>query len=96
MELQVNGERRSVAEGTTVTQLLAQLSIQPERVVVEVNLAILKRAQLPTTVLKDQDQVEIVHFVGGGSSDFRPQTSGKSSLLMSDVWSLMSEKWRKT
>ncbi len=67
MELVVNGERKDLAGGITVAQLLEQLAIQPERVVVEVNLNILKRAQLAATVLKDRDQVEIVHFVGGGS-----------------------------
>jgi len=67
MELVVNGERRHVADGSTVAQLLESLSIQPERVVVEVNLTVLKRAQHPTTVLKAGDQVEIVQLVGGGS-----------------------------
>lgn len=67
MELMVNGERREVAEGLTVAQLLEHLAIRPERVVVEVNLTILKRDQLTSTVLKAGDQVEIVHFVGGGA-----------------------------
>ena len=67
MELVVNGEKREVAEGTTVSQLLETLKIAPERVVVEVNLTILKRAQLPGTVLKAGDRVEIVHLVGGGA-----------------------------
>ncbi len=67
MELTVNGETRTVQEGMTVAQLLESLMVQPERVVVEVNLNILKRAQLPYTVLKEGDQVEIVRFVGGGA-----------------------------
>jgi len=67
MRLVVNGEERQVAEGTSAAQLLEQLSVQPERVVVEVNLTILKRDQLARTILKDDDQIEIVHFVGGGS-----------------------------
>ena len=66
-ELMVNGVKQSVPDGTTVTQLLNTLQIAPERVVVELNLAILKRAELGNTVLKDGDQVEVVHFVGGGS-----------------------------
>ena len=66
-ELMVNGVAQSVPDGTTVTQLLSTLQIAPERVVVELNLAILKRAELGNTVLKDGDQVEVVHFVGGGS-----------------------------
>ena len=68
MELMVNGECRSLPDGTTVAQLLEQLQIVPERVVVEVNLTILKRAQQADTVLKEGDQVEIVQFVGGGAS----------------------------
>ena len=67
-ELMVNGVTQSVPDGTTVTQLLNTLQIAPERVVVELNLAILKRAELGNTVLKDGDQVEVVHFVGGGCS----------------------------
>lgn len=79
MELVINGEPRSISDGTTVAMLLEQLKVQPERVVVEVNLNVLKRAQHATAVLRDGDQVEIVHFVGGGSirlqtSDFRVQT----------------------
>ena len=66
MKIQVNGEARDVPEGMTVTQLLQSLTIVPERVVVELNLTILKRAQLPGAVLNTGDQVEIVHFVGGG------------------------------
>jgi len=66
MQLTVNGEKRQVAEGLTVSGLLQTLQIVPERVVVEVNLAILKRAQLPAAVLQEGDQVEIIQFVGGG------------------------------
>ena len=66
MELTVNGERRQVADGTTAAGLLEQLHVAPERVVVELNLTILKRHQLATTALKPGDQVEIVQFVGGG------------------------------
>ncbi len=66
MELVVNGEYKQVGDGLTVEQLLQQLGVEPERVVVEVNLTILKRAQHPQTILKDGDQVELVQFVGGG------------------------------
>lgn len=67
MEVTVNGEKRIVPEGTTVSQLLEHLKIVPERVVVEMNLTILKRAQLPGAVLKAGDRVEVVQFVGGGA-----------------------------
>ena len=66
MHVMVNGESRTVPDGTNVAQLLETLQVAPERVVVEVNLTILKRAQLPGTILKAGDRVEIVHFIGGG------------------------------
>ena len=66
MEVVVNGDTRDLPEGTTVSGLLELLTVAPERVVVELNLTILKRAQGPSTMLKRGDQVEIVQFVGGG------------------------------
>jgi len=66
MKLTVNGQAREVPEGTTVAQLLQQLGVVPERVVVELNLTILKRAEHPNALLKEGDEVEIVQFVGGG------------------------------
>lgn len=67
MRITVNGDERTAEDGLTVARLLEQLRVQPERVVVEVNLTILKRAQHAGTVLADGDCVEIVSFVGGGS-----------------------------
>ena len=66
MELQVNGKPMTMPDGSTAAQLLQQLGVQPEKVVVEVNLTILRRHQLPDTTLSPGDHVEIVHFVGGG------------------------------
>ncbi len=62
----VNGVSRCVPTTATVSGLLEDLQILPERVVVEVNLRILKRHEHATTILHPGDQVEIVHFVGGG------------------------------
>ena len=67
MELLVNGKPMQAADGLTASALLQQLGIHPERVVVELNVTVLKRDQLASTVLKTGDQVEIVHFVGGGA-----------------------------
>ena len=63
----VNGTPNTLPEGMTVSRMLETLQIAPERVVVELNLNILKRAEHPSAVLKDGDQIEIVHFVGGGA-----------------------------
>ena len=69
MHVTVNGEPRDLPEALTVAKLLDMLRIAPERVVVEVNVTILKRAQHPEAILQDGDRVEIVRFVGGGASE---------------------------
>ncbi len=67
MRIQVNGAPRELPDGLTVSRLLETLQVVPERVVVEVNLTILKRAQHAETSLREGDQVELVQFVGGGA-----------------------------
>jgi sulfur carrier protein len=66
MTIQLNGDPYDVPGPLTVTELLAHLGINPERVAVELNLVVLKRATYGTTTLRDRDEVEIVNFVGGG------------------------------
>ena len=67
MQITVNGQATDVPEGTTVAQLLERLGVVPERVVVEMNLAIVKRERRAAAVLQSEDVVEIVQFVGGGA-----------------------------
>ena len=67
MQITVNGKAQTLGTGSTVSTLLDTLQVQPERVVVEVNLKILKRDEHGTTTLSDGDTVEIVRFVGGGA-----------------------------
>lgn len=65
MRLKVNGEEYST-EGKTVAELLKEMDIVPERVAVEVNLRVVKRAEFGHYELNDGDTVEVVNFVGGG------------------------------
>jgi thiamine biosynthesis protein ThiS len=62
----LNGDRFSLAAPTTVTDLLAQLDVDPRRVAVEHNLVVLRRTAFDSTLVNDGDQIEIVNFVGGG------------------------------
>ena len=63
----VNGEERTVAAGSTIGDLLRELSVSADSVVVEHNREIVRdRARLDSMVLATGDSVEIVHFVGGG------------------------------
>jgi len=66
MQVHVNGVRQEIPPKTTVSQLLAQLKILPERIVVEINLKVIDRADYGRSLLKEGDQIEIIGFVGGG------------------------------
>jgi thiamine biosynthesis protein ThiS len=67
MILHINGEQREFPDGLTVAALVAQLGMKPDRVAVELNLEIVPRTQWDTTMLKNGDKLEVVHFVGGGA-----------------------------
>ena len=66
MTITLNGEPHHLAGPLTVSELLAQLQIDPRRVAVELNLEVLRRGALDTTLIKEGDEVEVVNFVGGG------------------------------
>jgi len=61
----VNGEKREVADGTTLRQLVEQLSFSVEKVAIECNRR-LARAEKLDAPLVCGDEVEVVTFVGGG------------------------------
>lgn len=66
MELQINGNVYQADDNINVEKLLAELGLEPQRVVVEVNHRILTADQHPQVCLKQNDRLEIVQFVGGG------------------------------
>lgn len=66
MRLTLNGDTFETSKAETVTDLLKELGIVPERVAVEVNLSIIKKADYITFRLHEGDAIEIVNFVGGG------------------------------
>ncbi len=66
MQIEVNGERREVAEGTTIAGLLRELEVTVPHVAVEVNLEVVPRARHCETKLQPGDRLEVVTLVGGG------------------------------
>ena len=78
MTLTINGEDREFSSIQTLTELIAQLGMKPDRVAVEVNRELVRRERWAQTKLSDGDKLEIVHFVGGGSEEalgqLTPQT----------------------
>lgn len=67
MRIQINGEQREFPQSSlSLAELIDTLSLAPQRIAIEVNKTIVRRGDWEKTRLNDGDQIEIVHFVGGG------------------------------
>jgi len=84
LSLIVNGEPRRIAPGSSIAQLVASLELDPQKVAVERNGAIVPRSTLADAPLADGDTLEIVHFVGGGDAPALPE----------DTWTVAGRTFR--
>jgi thiamine biosynthesis protein ThiS len=66
MKVFVNGEQKDVETAISLAELITQLDLPAPRVAVELNRDVVRRSDWGSTMLKDEDRIEIVHFVGGG------------------------------
>ncbi|MFD7712420.1 sulfur carrier protein ThiS [Streptomyces sp. NPDC059785] len=62
----VNGERRTVADGTALDALVATLTAAPSGIAAALNETVVPRAQWPVTALGEGDRVEVLTAVQGG------------------------------
>jgi len=85
ISIRVNGEHRRIAEGLTLAGLALELGLEPSKVAVERNLAVVPRSTLADVRVEDGDELEIVHFVGGG---------GHASGLADDSWTVAGRTFR--
>ncbi|KYG32461.1 sulfur carrier protein ThiS [Alkalihalobacillus trypoxylicola] len=65
MNLLVNGEEHQL-EVKNLTELIQYYKLEPQLVVVELNGVIIEREKWEETVLEENNEIELVHFVGGG------------------------------
>ena len=68
MTIVLNGEPKEIPADLAVTELIERLGLPSERLAIEINRRIIRRADWPATTLAEGDKVEIVHFVGGGAA----------------------------
>lgn len=66
MIITLNGEQRNLNDKITVADLVASIGLDPAKVAVERNREIVPRSTLAEVMLVEGDELEIVHFVGGG------------------------------
>jgi thiamine biosynthesis protein ThiS len=65
MRVSVNGEDRTV-RASDLAGLVAELGLDPRKVAIERNLAIVPKSLHGETAIAEGDRIEIVQFVGGG------------------------------
>lgn len=83
--IHVNGEHRRVRAGLSIADLANTLGLAPEKVAVERNLEVVPRAMLANVTVEDGDELEIVHFVGGGDG---------APALADDSWTVAGHTFR--
>ena len=66
LRIQVNGEPHEVVDELSLQDLVNFLNLASKRLAIELNQNVVRRTDWPTMILKEDDRVEIVHFVGGG------------------------------
>lgn len=86
----VNGEHKRVAAGLSLADLASQLGLVPEKVAVERNLEVVPRSTLGDVRVEDGDEIEIVHFVGGGDHVAAPIAEAADD----DSWEVAGRRFR--
>lgn len=66
VSIHVNGEHKRVRAGLTLAGLAEEMGLIPAKLAVERNLEVVPRSTLDQVRVEDGDELEIVHFVGGG------------------------------
>ena len=65
-KIQLNGDSYEVINGTNLNELLNKLKLQKNKIAIEVNGEIIEKSKYPNLILRRDDKVEVVHFIGGG------------------------------
>ena len=66
ISITVNGEVKTTETGQSVWSFLEGLKLDPKKVAVERNLEIVSKSLFKEVTIEEGDQLEIVHFIGGG------------------------------
>ena len=76
MHIIVNGTKKLFQEPLTVEKLLEQLGLDKRKLAVERNREIVPKGEFNVVSLRDGDEIEIVHFIGGGANKLQRKSNG--------------------
>ena len=65
-KIQLNGKKITINQKTSVFDLLKKYKLDKKKIAIEINGVILSKLSLKKKILKNEDKIEIVHFIGGG------------------------------
>ncbi|KAA0258931.1 sulfur carrier protein ThiS [Deferribacter autotrophicus] len=66
MKVKINGVTKEVCDNITILDLINSLNLKSDRIVVEYNKTILNKDDYDKITIKEGDNLELIHFVGGG------------------------------
>jgi len=66
IEIKVNGKFKNITENYKISDLVKDLKIPLKKVAIEHNQEIVDKKKISKIILKKDDKIEIVHFIGGG------------------------------
>ena len=66
IKIKVNGKFKSIFDNYMISDLVKDLKIPLKKVAIELNQEIIDKKKISKIILKKDDQIEIVHFIGGG------------------------------
>lgn len=66
MKITINGEPRELTGNLTLADLVESLELTGQRIAVEVNEELVPRSTFTQHPIREGDQIEIVHAIGGG------------------------------
>ena len=66
IKIKVNGKFKSITDIYKISDLVKELKIPLKKVAIELNQEIIDKKKISKIILKKEDKIEIVHFIGGG------------------------------
>ena len=65
-KIQLNGKKVSIKTKETVFDILKKFNLNNKKIAIELNGIIIPNSQYKKKCLKNNDKLEVVHFIGGG------------------------------
>ena len=62
----INGKKKEFCDNNNIISLLNFLEIDENGIAIEINLIVIPKSQYKNTIIKNNDKIEIVQFIGGG------------------------------